>query len=126
MAPFKALGKRVSGPSRELETFAAPKQVTSVTFTSQELTCNCPITNQPDFYNIEIFYHPAGLCLESKSLKLYLWSFRNEAMFAETLSSVIVEDISVATKADYCRVTLKQQIRGGLSLEVVAEQGRRE
>jgi len=124
-APFKALGKLVSGPSRELETFAAPKQVTSVAFTSQELTCNCPITNQPDFYNIEIYYHPVGLCLESKSLKLYLWSFRNEAMFAETLSSAIAEDISVATRADYCRVTLKQQVRGGLSLEVVAERGRR-
>lgn len=125
LAPFKALGKRVSGPSRELETFAAPKKVTSVSFTSDELTCNCPITNQPDFYDLEIYYHPAGLCLESKSLKLYLWSFRNEAMFAESLAAVIAEDIAAATGADYCRVTLKQHVRGGMSLQAVAEADRR-
>ncbi len=122
---FKALGHQVAGPSRELETFPAPERVTEVTFTSQELTCGCPITHQPDFYTTTIFYQPTTLCLESKSLKLYLWSFREETMFAESLASRIVGDVSAATKASYCRVTLKQQVRGGVSLEVVAENGSR-
>jgi len=122
---FKVLGRQVAGPSRELETFPAPERVTSVTFTSQELTCACPITRQPDFYTTTIFYQPTTLCLESKSLKLYLWSFREERMFAESLAARIAGDVSAATKASCCRVTLKQQVRGGLSLEVVAETGSR-
>ncbi|MCE7938387.1 preQ(1) synthase [bacterium] len=120
---FKALGRPVSGPSRDLETFPAPAHVAEVTFTSDELTSHCPVTHQPDFYTVEIRYRPTELCLESKSLKRYLWSFRDEAMFAETLASVMARDVVGATRASHCRVTLRQHVRGGLRLEAVAEIG---
>jgi 7-cyano-7-deazaguanine reductase len=120
---FKALGRRITGPSKELETFPKPKNVTIVKFTSSELTSNCPVTKQPDFYTVEILYHPDHYCLESKSLKLYLWSFRDEEMFAETLAHTIAHDIYKAAQATYCKVTLTQNIRGGLILQVVAEVG---
>lgn len=123
LGPFQALGKKVSGPSRNLETFTAPATVATVSFTSDELTCHCPITGQPDFYQVEIYYRPTGLCLESKSVKLYLWSFREEAMFAEMLAATMAADVFRATKARFCRVTLRQSIRGGLRLEVVAQEG---
>jgi 7-cyano-7-deazaguanine reductase len=125
MQPFKALGQPISGPSRDLETFPKPDDVTIVKFTSNELTSFCPVTGQPDFYTIEILYHPTALCLESKSLKLYLWSFREEKIFGEGLASKIANDIYNVTQAAYCRVTLTQNIRGGLQLEAVAEVGER-
>jgi 7-cyano-7-deazaguanine reductase len=121
--PFKALGRKTTGPSRELETFPKPGHVTSVKFTSHELASLCPVTGQPDIYSVEIIFLPDGLCLESKSLKLYLWSFRDERMFAETLAHTIVGDIHTATQAHYCKVTLIQNVRGGLALETVAEIG---
>ena len=120
---FKALGRPITGPSRELETFPKPDNVTVVRFTSNELTSYCPVTGQPDFSTVEILYHPAKLCLESKSLKLYLWSFREERMFGEGLASQMASDIQQATQASYCRVTLTQNIRGGLQLEAIAEVG---
>ncbi len=123
MPEFKALGHRVDGPSRNLETFPKPEHVSLVKFTSQELTSACPITHQPDFYTVEILYRPTLLCLESKSLKLYLWSFRDETMFAETLAHLIAKDVAAATQSSYCKVTLLQQVRGGLRLEVIAEVG---
>jgi 7-cyano-7-deazaguanine reductase len=122
---FKALGRPTTGPSRELETFPKPDDVTVVRFTSNELTSFCPVTGQPDFYSLEIEYHPTQLCLESKSLKLYLWSLREERVFAEGLASQIANDINNATQASYCRVKLTQNIRGGLQLEAVAEVGER-
>lgn len=121
--PFRALGRPVVGPSRDLETFPRPDHLTRVRFTSDELTSHCPVTHQPDFYAVEVLYHPTTLCLESKSLKRYLWSFRETSMFAETLASTIARDITSATHATYCRVTLQQHIRGGLRLEAVAEIG---
>ena len=123
MQQFKALGQPTTGPSRELEPFPKPDNVTVVKFTSNELTSFCPVTGQPDFYTIEILYHPTKLCIESKSLKLYLWSFREERIFGEGLASKIANDIRNVTQAAYCRVTLTQNIRGGLQLEAVAEVG---
>lgn len=120
---FKALGKRVNAPSKELETFAAPPHVRSVRFTSDELTSFCPVTEQPDFNHVEIVYHPGQLCVESKSLKLYLWSFREERIFGEGLASAIAADIFAALQPHYCRVTLTQNIRGGMQLTAVAELG---
>jgi 7-cyano-7-deazaguanine reductase len=73
---------------------------------------------------VSIAYRPDELCLESKSLKLYLWSFREEACFAETLAARILEDIMQATRALYGRVDLKQNVRGGIELTVVAEMTR--
>lgn len=120
---FKALGKRVNAPSKELETFPKPAHVTVVRFTSDELTSFCPVTEQPDFNRVEIEYHPQELCVESKSLKLYLWSFREERIFGEGLASTMAEDLLKALDPHYCRVTLIQNIRGGMQLTAVAEIG---
>ena len=120
---FTALGKKVTGPSKELDTFTRPDHVTVVRFTSDELTSFCPVTGQPDFNSVEIEYHPDALCVESKSLKLYLWSFRDECLFGEALASTIATDIDRVLAPHYCRVTLAQNIRGGLQMTALAEIG---
>lgn len=120
---FKALGKRVTGPSKDLDTFPKPEHVSVVRFTSDELTSFCPVTEQPDFNTVEIEYHPRERCVESKSLKLYLWSFREERIFGEGLASTIAADLDAALEPYYCRVTLVQNVRGGLQLTAVAETG---
>ena len=117
---FKALGKRVSQPSRDLESFPTPPNTSLVRFTSNEITSLCPITKQPDFNTITIEYCPDKLCLESKSLKLYLWSFREEAQFVEQLASQIASDINKAISPKQIAVTLAQNIRGGLQLTTVS------
>ncbi len=119
---FKKLGQQnMSAPSKELDTFPAPKYVTAVTFTSDELTNFCPVTGQPDFNKITIEYAPDKLCVESKSLKLYLWTFREEQIFGEGLASQIAQDITAALDPFTCKVTLEQGIRGGLQMTAVAE-----
>lgn len=118
---FKALGKDMSKPSKELETFPKPANVTVVSFSTDELTSFCPVTGQPDFNTVEIEYQPDKLCVESKSLKLYLWTFREEQIFGEGLASTIAQDIFDALQPLYCKVTLEQGIRGGLQLMAVAE-----
>jgi len=123
MDEFKYLGKKVNQPTKQLDTFAAPKNVNQVTFESNELTCLCPVTGQPDFNTIIIEFEPDELCIESKSLKLYLWSFREEAVFAEGLADIILNDIFKAIDPHWCKVTIIQNIRGGLKLSVVAEKG---
>lgn len=120
---FKALGKRVTAPSKELDTFPRPEHVTLVRFTSDELTSFCPVTEQPDFNTVEIEYRPRDLCVESKSLKLYLWSFREERIFGEGLASTIAADLVRALEPHSCRVTLVQNIRGGMQLTTVAQIG---
>ena len=118
---FKALGKPMNEPSKDLESFPCPPHVTVVQFTSDELTSFCPVTDQPDFNTVEIEYHPDELCVESKSLKLYLWTFREEHIFGEGLANTIAEDLVAALNPFYCRVTLVQNVRGGLQLTAVAE-----
>ena len=118
---FRALGKPMNAPSKELDTFPAPPYVTVVRFTSDELTCFCPVTHQPDFNKVEIEYVPDQLCVESKSLKLYLWTFRDEPIFGEGLASTIAQYIFNALQPFRCKVTLTQGIRGGLQMTAVAE-----
>lgn len=120
---FKKLGKPMNQPSKDLETFPAPAQVTLVRFTSDELTSFCPITEQPDFNKVEIEYVPNELCVESKSLKLYLWTFREERIFGEGLAAAIAQDLTQALDPKYCRVVLNQSVRGGLQMTAVAEIG---
>lgn len=120
---FKKLGKPMNAPSKEMETFPAPPNVTVVKFTSDELTSFCPVTEQPDFNTVEIEYHPDQLCVESKSLKLYLWTFREERIFGEGLADQIAQDIFNKLQPHYCKVTLIQSIRGGLQMTAVAEMG---
>jgi len=118
---FKALGNPTSQPSKELETFATPPRVTLVTFATDEVTSFCPVTGQPDFNHVEIEYVPDALCVESKSLKLYLWTFREAHIFGEGLASTICDDLFAALQPHSCKVILRQSVRGGLQMTAVAE-----
>lgn len=117
---FKHLGQRSTAPSKELDTFGAPRAIERVRFECLELTSFCPVTEQPDFSTVIIEYQPNDLCLESKSLKLYLWSFREDRIFGEGLAAQIVEDIYQAIKPRWVEVEVKQGIRGGMQLTAKA------
>lgn len=117
---FRALGHDVRGLSPLLETFPAPPTVTRVQLTSDEVTAVCPITGQPDFYTVEIEYTPAASCIESKSLKLYLQSFRNEGVFCEALAARILADLVAAASPASCAITLTQKPRGGITIRATA------
>ena len=114
---FVALGHAGSEHYAGLETFENPG-VAHVEMTSDELTAVCPITSQPDLYEATIAYEPDRLCLESKSLKLYLSGYRNEGAFCEALAVRIRDDVAGALELphDKVRVTLKQKARGGITI----------
>jgi 7-cyano-7-deazaguanine reductase len=114
---FVALGHAGSEHYAGLETFPNPG-VSHVEMTSDELTALCPITGQPDLYVATIEYWPKDLCIESKSLKLYLSSFRNEGAFCEALAVRIRDDVAAAVElpTDKVRITLEQKARGGITI----------
>ena len=114
---FVALGHAGSGAYAGLETFPNPG-VERVELVSDELTAVCPITAQPDFYEATIDYRPRELCLESKSLKLYLARFHDQGVFCEALSVLIRDDVAVALELDAgaVHVTLRQKARGGITI----------
>jgi 7-cyano-7-deazaguanine reductase len=114
---FVALGRAGSEHYAGLESFENPG-VSHVVMRSDELVAVCPITGQPDLYVASIEFWPQGLCLESKSLKLYLNGFRNEGAFCETLAVRIRDDVAEALELppDKVRVTLEQKARGGISI----------
>ena len=114
---FVALGHPGSDRYAGLETFANPG-VSHVEMTSDELTAICPITSQPDLYVATIEFWPDALCIESKSLKLYLSRFRNEGHFCEALAVRIRDDVAEALELppDKVRVTLEQKARGGITI----------
>jgi 7-cyano-7-deazaguanine reductase len=118
---FVALGHAGSERYAGLETFPNPG-VALVEMTSDELTAVCPITSQPDLYTATIEYQPRELCLESKSLKLYLARFRNEGAFCEALAVRIRDDVAAALEleAHDVRVTLRQKARGGITIAATA------
>ena len=118
---FVALGHSGSEHYAGLEAFPNPG-VTEVEMTSDELVAVCPITDQPDLYTATIAYRPRGLCLESKSLKLYLAGFRNEGVFAEALAVRIKNDVAAALELDRSAVTvtLTQKPRGGITITATA------
>ena len=109
--------------SRKLETFPNhhPKRDYMVTMQTEEFTCVCPLTGQPDFAKIKIQYIPDKLILESKSLKLYLQSFRNEGTFHEHVTNVILDDIVAALAPRWCKITADFTVRGGIGISVDAE-----
>ena len=115
------LGRDVRGPVDHLDTFAAPATCTQGRFVSDELTSVCPITGQPDFSSVEIEYQPNLRCIESKSLKLYLWSFRDRAAFCEQLAADIAAEVQRAAEPVRVRVTITQHTRGGIVTEATAE-----
>jgi 7-cyano-7-deazaguanine reductase len=114
---FIALGQPGSDRFAGLETFANPG-VAHVEMTSDELAAVCPVTGQPDLYVATIEYWPQALCLESKSLKLYLVRFRDEGHFCEALAVTIRNDVADALElpGEKVRVTLRQKARGGISI----------
>jgi len=114
---FVALGSPGSHAYAGLETFPNPG-VSRVELRSDELTAVCPITTQPDLYTVTIEYDPRELCLESKSLKLYLMQFRDEGHFCEALTVRIRDDVAQALDLppEGVRVTLVQKARGGITI----------
>lgn len=125
---LKSLPKRtVTQPSRKLETFVSPRpgRPFEIRFETEEFTCLCPMTGQPDFAHLAISYVPDQLCVESKSLKLYLWSFRNEGAFHEAVTNQILDDLVAALRPQWMRVEGDFLIRGGIRSVVIAEHGNR-
>ncbi len=113
---------KTAKPIRKLETFPNhTKRDYTVTLTTEEFTCVCPMTGQPDFAKITIQYIPDKKIVESKSLKLYFWSFRNEGVFHEHITNVILDDLVAALSPRFCKVTAEFAVRGGIGIIVDAE-----
>jgi len=119
---------REAKPSKRLETFPNrhPDRRYVVRLETDEFTCLCPATGQPDFANILVEYIPNQKILESKSFKLYLWSYRNEGVFHEHVINKILEDLVATLEPHWCRVVGAFQIRGGINITVEAEHGHRQ
>ena len=115
------LGATVRHAIDHVEAFPAPANVTLVTFTNDELASMCPVTQQPDLSTVVIEYVPDAWCVESKSLKLYLWGFRDRAVFAEAMSAEIAGEIMTTAKPTRVTVTLTQRPRGGIEVQAVSE-----
>ncbi|MBN8620552.1 MAG: NADPH-dependent 7-cyano-7-deazaguanine reductase QueF [Anaerolineae bacterium] len=121
-AGLTLLGHEVRGVVRQLETFPNqhPGRHYTVTLVCPEFTCVCPMTGQPDFATITIRYIPDQRIVESKSLKLYLWSYRNEGVFHEHVTNQILDDLVAALDPVECHVTGAFAVRGGIALTVEA------
>jgi len=110
-------------PSRELELFPNPQPARDYTIRIDipEFTCLCPKTGQPDFATLTLEYIPDRQCVELKSLKLYVWSFRNEGAFHEAVTNEILDDLVKATHPRFMRLSAVFNVRGGIGTTVVAE-----
>lgn len=119
----QVLGREVRGPIGAEGLDVAPwnhgDTDAIVEFTTNELTALCPITGQPDFYELKLNYRPGSSLIESKSLKLYLWSFRDRGIFAEDLAATILENLVSACNPAELTVDLTQQVRGGLQIRTI-------
>ena len=104
------------------EAFDAP-EVQLITMEATEFTALCPRTGQPDFGSVTIEYVPRDKCIESKSLKYYLWSFRNEGVFCETLAAQMADDIVYAINPKVVEVEVTQNVRGGIGIVASALRG---
>jgi 7-cyano-7-deazaguanine reductase len=116
-----------SKPTRELETFPNPRPERPyvISMDCPEFTCVCPRTGQPDFATIRIRYVPAERCVELKSLKLYLWSFRDEGTFHEAVTNRICDDLVKALDPRWMEVEGDFAVRGGIHTVVTARHGER-
>ena len=105
-----------SQPSKRLEVFPnpCPKRDYEIRFECPEFTCVCPKTGQPDFATLRIVYVPDKLCVELKSLKLYLWSYRNEGAFHEAVTNKILDDLVKATRPRFMELEGDFYVRGGI------------
>jgi 7-cyano-7-deazaguanine reductase len=110
-------------PGHALETFANPAATRDYTIrmTLPEFTCLCPKTGQPDFATLDLEYMPDALCVELKSLKVYIWSFRDRGAFHEAVTNEILDTLVGLTRPRFMRLTAKFNVRGGIYTTVVAE-----
>ena len=110
-------------PSKTLETFDNPKTDRDFTIRidTPEFTCLCPMTGQPDFATLKLEYIPDKLCVELKSFKLYIWSYRDEGAFHEAVTNQILDDLVKATSPRFMRLSAKFNVRGGVYTDVIAE-----
>jgi 7-cyano-7-deazaguanine reductase len=110
-------------PSKDLETFEnrSPERDYTIRIDVPEFTCLCPKTGQPDFARLLIEYVPDRLCVELKSLKLYMWSFRDQGAFHEAVTNQILDEIVAAISPRFMRLTADFNVRGGIYTSVVAE-----
>jgi 7-cyano-7-deazaguanine reductase len=113
----------MSAPGNSLETFVnpAPERDYTIRMTMPEFTCLCPKTGQPDFATLELEYIPNELCVELKSLKLYIWSFRDRGAFHEAVTNEILQHLVKATAPRFMRLLAKFNVRGGIYTSVTAE-----
>lgn len=111
-------------PSKTLETFPNPQPGRDYTIRIRmpEFTCLCPKTGQPDFATLLLEYIPDQSCVELKSLKLYIWSFREEGAFHEDVTNRMLNDLAAATRPRFMRLTAEFMVRGGIYTTVIAEQ----
>lgn len=123
LAGLTLLRKKKTQPSQRLETFPNhhPERNYVVTLRTEEFTCLCPATGQPDFAKLIIQYVPDKKILESKSLKLYLWSFRQRGVFHEHVTNVILDELVKVLQPRWCKVMAEFAVRGGISITVEAE-----
>jgi 7-cyano-7-deazaguanine reductase len=116
-----------SRPSKKLQTF--PNPVTArdyrIHMEIPEFSCLCPMTGQPDFATLTVDYVPDKACVELKSLKLYVWSYRDQGAYHEAVSNRILDDLAAATRPRYLRLTAKFNVRGGIFTTVVVEYRKR-
>ncbi len=112
-----------SAPQKHLDVFAnpSPERDYVIEFVIPEFTCNCPLTGQPDFAQFTIEMVAGDLCIELKSLKLYMWSYRNEGAFHEAVTNRILDDIVAAARPRFARIRARWNVRGGIYTNVVAE-----
>lgn len=121
------LGGGASKPARSVECFPWRHRGrdTIVSFHCEEFTCFCPLTGQPDYAVLDIEYAPRDRAIESKSLKNYLWSFRDSGVFHEDLVNVVLEDLSRFADPKWIRVTARFKVRGGIAIDAATEAGER-
>src|SRR5579859_2634344 len=114
-------------PSKHLETFPnpTPKRDYRIHMEIPEFTCLCPMTGQPDFATLVLDYVPERTCVELKSLKLYVWSYRNEGAFHEAVTNRILDDLVRATQPRYMRLEARFSVRGGIHTSIIAEHRKR-
>ena len=119
------LGRETRGPisAEQLDTVLWNHGDTDATveFSTDELTAICPVTGQPDFYELKLTYRPRARLLESKAMKLYLWGFRERGMFAEDMAASLLKDLVAACDPVEMIVDLTQQVRGGLKIRTVVQ-----
>lgn len=124
-ALLRALGNKITEYTG-LERFKAPEHCTEVYLSSDEVTALCPVTNQPDWYTVEVVYTPGHWCVESKTFKLLMHSYRNRGLFCEALAADIANEVLRHAEPSRVCVHVTQKPRGGVTIKAVAERQARD